>query len=264
MNDQDLVERSARAWRTAIARMTAALPEGLLEEAPHGTLLVFTGAPVPWLNGVMCVAAEPDPDEIATLAAAAAKWPQAQWSIQVRAEPGEEIARIAADHSLADHSEHPFMVKPLGPEPDSDSTDPTDALETVRPIDPEEHETYAAALAAGFEAPLESLAQVASPAVIAAPGVTAYIAEYDGTAVATALGMMVDDCVAVFNISTHPLHRKKGLGQAVTEAVLRDGRAAGATVAFLHATEAGQPLYERMGFRVVERWTHFATAFPAE
>jgi ribosomal protein S18 acetylase RimI-like enzyme len=64
----------------------------------------------------------------------------------------------------------------------------------------------------------------------------------------------------VFNIAVTPQARSRGLGRAMTARVMADGFAAGADTAYLHPSEAARPLYESMGFRVVQTWTTFTAA----
>jgi predicted N-acetyltransferase YhbS len=48
--------------------------------------------------------------------------------------------------------------------------------------------------------------------------------------------------------------RRRGLGWAVTEELIRRLRAAGCETISLEATDAGRPMYERMGFRLVSHY----------
>ena len=72
--------------------------------------------------------------------------------------------------------------------------------------------------------------------------------------------MRTSGVVGVFNIAVVPSARGRGLGRALTETVLRDGIAAGADAAYLHTSAMGRPLYESMGFTLVETWTVFQAA----
>jgi ribosomal protein S18 acetylase RimI-like enzyme len=63
--------------------------------------------------------------------------------------------------------------------------------------------------------------------------------------------------VGVYNLAVVPRARGYGLGRAMTERVMEDGFAAGAETAYLHSSAAGRPLYESMGFRLVQTWTTF-------
>ncbi|MFJ2478393.1 GNAT family N-acetyltransferase [Streptomyces sp. NPDC087659] len=254
MTTVDVVGAAARAWGVAMAGLAAAVPGGVCEQASHGTLLALTGAPAAALNGVLSTGASPDAGEIDALAAKAREQVD-QWGIQLRGMPDVETLRVAAEYGLTARSLHPFMIKSLA----GKESVPI-GVPRIRRVWGDEHATYSAMLAAGFEAPPATFSGIASRPVLDSPGMTAYLAERDGVAVATAFGVLVEDFVGVFNISTPPQHRGRGYGRAVTEAVLRDGREAGARAAFLHSSPAGLSLYESLGFRAREHWTHFMPA----
>ena len=55
----------------------------------------------------------------------------------------------------------------------------------------------------------------------------------------------------ISTISTEPTWRRRGMAAAIMDALLTVARARGVDNVDLHATEAGRPLYERLGF--VER-----------
>ncbi|WP_443081156.1 GNAT family N-acetyltransferase [Terrabacter sp. Soil811] len=66
--------------------------------------------------------------------------------------------------------------------------------------------------------------------------------------------------VGVFGIATPPEHRRRGLGRAVTARILADGVREGASLAFLGASPMGFGIYQRLGFRVAERWASISPA----
>ena len=80
---------------------------------------------------------------------------------------------------------------------------------------------------------------------------TTYLARLDGVAVATSLGCLVDDTVAIFNVATASDARRRGAGGAVTAAAMADAQARGARWAHLESSEMGRSVYERLGFRHV-------------
>ncbi|MET7648027.1 hypothetical protein ABZS83_31245 [Streptomyces sp. NPDC005426] len=91
----------------------------------------------------------------------------------------------------------------------------------VRRATGSDHKALSTALAAGFGVPQHVFTEVASPTVMAAAGMTAYLAENEGTAVATGTAAVFQDCVGLFNISTPPLFRRRGYARAMTERILR-------------------------------------------
>ena len=55
----------------------------------------------------------------------------------------------------------------------------------------------------------------------------------------------------VYNIAVLESARGRGIGHAITAALMNVGVEAGCTNAVLHATELGRPVYERLGFEEV-------------
>ena len=93
---------------------------------------------------------------------------------------------------------------------------------------------------------------------------TTYLARLDGVAVATSLGCLVDDTVAIFNVATASDARRRGAGGAVTAAAMADAQARGARWAHLESSEMGRSVYERLGFRHVCDIAIFAGHFSGD
>lgn len=245
----------ARGWLQTQAVIAESVPGGVLERAPSGALMSLTNALIPALNGVLDIADEPDPSEIAALAASAAVQATTPWSIQLRVSPSEEIRRIAAKHGLVRESTYSLMILHLD---EKTAAAPSSGGVRIRAVGADESEIYAEALAAGFEVDHVVFGNLNSPRVLQAAGVTAYLAEHEDAAVSTGLASIVDDCVGLFNIATPPRYRRRGYGRAMTRTMLHDAYTAGERIAFLSPSPMGLPLYESLGFRAALTFTSFA------
>ncbi|MPY67440.1 GNAT family N-acetyltransferase [Deinococcus sp. SDU3-2] len=84
------------------------------------------------------------------------------------------------------------------------------------------------------------------------------LAEWEGTVVGGA-GLMVFPRIPtladpatqkghILNVSVDPAHRRRGLAEALMEAVLEEVRARGLRQVTLNAAPMGRPLYDRLGF----------------
>jgi GNAT superfamily N-acetyltransferase len=229
--------------------------EGAWALRSSGLVAGATGIPVPNLNGVLVESlaarvedAVPFLDRIRDQGL--------PYYLQVRpgADPG--FRQLATERGMVLEEQIPLMVLADGHE--LAPIGPVDGL-TVRQLDPEEAGLHVQVAAAGFGAPSEVFAPLATPATLRTPGVRCYIGEADGVAVTTGLGVTIGDLVAVFNIATPEEHRGRGYGAAVTAAVVQDGLSHGATGAWLQSSEAGYGIYQRLGFTTVERWVCWVT-----
>jgi GNAT superfamily N-acetyltransferase len=70
-----------------------------------------------------------------------------------------------------------------------------------------------------------------------------------GRAVSSAVTMDVGDDCGVFFVATLPEARGRGLATALMRRALAEARDRGRTTSTLQATKAGQPIYERLGYR---------------
>ena len=75
-----------------------------------------------------------------------------------------------------------------------------------------------------------------------------FVAEEAGVVIGTAMCWIFgDDRASLGHVIVSPEHQGRGIGRKLTETVLEE---LGPRVTFLHATPAGQPLYEKLGFTV--------------
>lgn len=250
----ELVDGAVDAWYGALRAFALLQPGGLFREGKHSTKLLITGARMAFLNGVFSSARQPDPEAIAALLPPQETF-DLPWSIQVRGDqPIQPILELATECGKEQQVSLPFMVRRLDEPPNDEFS--TGSL-NIRRATIEDQSTYQAAMAAGFEGPVELFSPFSAPAVLSAPRMTAWLAEERGIPVGTGFGVQVGDWVGIFNISTHPNYRRRGYGRAMIARVLRDAFRAGARGAFLHGTPTGVLLYESMGFSRAENWTVF-------
>jgi ribosomal protein S18 acetylase RimI-like enzyme len=250
-------EDATRGWFAATRVLTNAVPGAYEQIGRGGVSLLYSGVPVPTVNGILTETKNPDPAEIAALAAQlpGLKIP---YSIQLRGvldtdtEAGAVIGKIAAKYSLTLRYVEPLMIRRRRVK----SQAPEAAARSVRVARAEDHARYAATMAAAFEAPLEIMTMLSAPEILSAPGAVGYVAESGGEIVAVGFGLTTGDAVGIYNIATLREHRGRGYGRAITERAAADGMAAGARFVYLQSSEAGFDLYESMGFRVAERWTY--------
>jgi GNAT superfamily N-acetyltransferase len=87
-----------------------------------------------------------------------------------------------------------------------------------------------------------------------------WIAFLDGAPVAAAALFDGAGVAGIYNVSTVPEARSRGIGRAVTAAALAEGVARGLRTAVLGASELGYPVYRRLGFRDVSRLRSYASA----
>jgi GNAT superfamily N-acetyltransferase len=85
---------------------------------------------------------------------------------------------------------------------------------------------------------------------IASAACRVLVAEIDGDVVGTAVATVNGPVAWVGTIWVRRTHRRRGLGTALTDAVIDAATEAGARTLVLVATDRGRPLYEKMGFEV--------------
>lgn len=116
-------------------------------------------------------------------------------------------------------------------------------------------------IAAGFGMPGAlggALADLMVPIARLGSPARTVVAQLDDIPVAAAQGILVGDAVAIFNVTTLEAARGRGIGAAVTLAILRDAIERGARFGVLESTGMGHPVYARIGFRDVGSFRVFS------
>lgn len=89
-------------------------------------------------------------------------------------------------------------------------------------------------------------------------GTIAYVA---GEPASGAFALPIDDAVYIGWVATAEIHRGRSLAELVIRKCLEDAKqATGLERTVLHATQAGQPVYQRMGYRSIARFPVYAPA----
>jgi len=94
----------------------------------------------------------------------------------------------------------------------------------------------------------------ADDASLLQPQIFAFLARLDGAPVGAAMCLVSNGVAGIYWVGTVPEARGHGIGEACTRAAANAGFDAGARFAALQASEMGEPIYRRMGFREVTRY----------
>ncbi|HVJ53967.1 MAG TPA: GNAT family N-acetyltransferase [Aliidongia sp.] len=109
-----------------------------------------------------------------------------------------------------------------------------------------------AALRAGGRYPLEAMRRVVEPP--AGRGIEIFLGLAEGVPVSTVAAVEVGGTVGIWWMATDAARQRQGFGRSLLVQVVGDYRARGAERFYLGASEAGRPLYERLGFEKVGDW----------
>lgn len=224
---------------------------------------ISTGSPLRFYNGVVRTRlASPDADrEIDSVVSRFRErgWLMVWW-VMPSSRPPDLAARLAA-HGFALRDQDLAMAVELAALPGSVPVPAGVTIERVRTRGA--MDDWLRAFGAGFRIPDEGLAEYSKLPLGVAPAESAfryYLARADGAPVATALWYPDGDVAVIDEVATIPAMRRRGIGTAVTYAALHDARAAGQRTGVLVASDAGAPVYRRLGFgaygpRYLYLWT---------
>jgi GNAT superfamily N-acetyltransferase len=84
-----------------------------------------------------------------------------------------------------------------------------------------------------------------------------YLGRVHEEAVATSEVFLVGSVAGVYGMATHPAFRRRGIGTAMTWAALEEARRLGVGTVILQATEVGEGVYARLGFRTCCRFVEY-------
>lgn len=212
--------------------------------------LMASGIPVAFFNGGFPRAASPDPQRC--IAAAMEFFARAGVPFLLWLREGAYDDLIAAGRAagLRDVGGPPSMaLASIG-----EIAPPPADLELRFASAPDDMRDHRAVLGAGFGMPNDILDRLMVDGLIDDPDTAIVLGRVDGVPVTTALLARSGATAGVYNVATLPDRRGKGYGEAATWAVIGEGARRGCTHSILQSSDAGHPVYERMGFVDVGRY----------
>jgi hypothetical protein len=223
-----------------------------------GAVLFSSGSDFPVeSNGAIRLDPTADPDDVIDVADAWFSDRGKGWSLATSsAIPGDDaLAARAEDRGLLRILDSPAMVcdGPLEPAVAPDGT-------TLRVID---DAAGVAELVAICDAAYQSLGMpagviadmVTAPDRVLVPHVKTVVAADGTTPVACAQLLLGNGVAGVYYVGTVAAARGRGLAELVTRYVTNLGFELGAPVVTLQASSMGEPIYRRMGYREISRYT---------
>jgi hypothetical protein len=144
----------------------------------------------------------------------------------------------------------------LDPIPTAPPAPPPPEL-TVRRLEAADLDAYLFVLSEGFGMSQELVGRVLRRVVMEAPGFTGVLGLVDGDPVAVSALFLAEGLAGIYNVATRPERRGCGYGAGVTWAAALVGREQGASQSILQSSEAGEPVYRRMGFSTSTRYRQF-------
>ena len=137
----------------------------------------------------------------------------------------------------------PYLVRPPGVHPPV-AVPPE--LEIARVRTPETLAEFESASFEGFETSgPHTPGRFHAPASLDDPDMRYFVGRVQGQAMSVSIGVVSEGVVGLFGVATKPAYRRRGYGTAMTWVALRS---APTSPAVLGPSDAGEPLYRKMGF----------------
>lgn len=224
----------------------------------------MTGIPLEVFNGATCARFEPSTAD-ARIEAVLRPFREARidmtWVVGPTSTPPDLASRLEA-HGLVHDATEPVLGLTLE---GFAASPPAPGIELEWVGDRASFDEATRVMFAGFGMPETIFDAFADRFSMTVLGPGAYqrvvLARIDGRPVSTALGVVMDGVLGIYNVATRPDEQRRGGGTAVTRAVIQDGIRNGAVSAILQTSPAGRPVYERLGFHEVGTVTVLAGRF---
>jgi ribosomal protein S18 acetylase RimI-like enzyme len=210
-----------------------------------GLLMVSTGAQLAWINIAFVTNPLAGPEARLRKVIAFYERQRVPFLVRIREGLDPEAERAAGRLGMTYTDSIPGMVwAAIEPAPLPDGLE-------VRRATRETWDAFLDINAAAFGIPPDETRRLLSPRLLDLPHARWYIGFADGRPAATSALVITDGTAGVHFVATAEGFRRRGFGEAMTRHASVEGAAAGCRIAALEASEMGQPIYERMGFRRV-------------
>lgn len=219
--------------------------------------LIATGVPIPLFNPTFWLGPEPDGVDAAFLADAQAFYQRrgVPWALVLAAHQAAPSRAWLRNVSLWEAQVLPLLTHPTLPGanwPQARSEIHTRVADTPETV--ADHRLLLD-LCFGID---RALAQMVLPDVPPA-GLRLYTAYKEGCPVGSAALCEAGEVAGVYNVGTHPEHRRQGVAIALMRRVLDDARARGHETCVLQSSSSGVALYGRLGFRRIGSYTIYTS-----
>ena len=252
MIDAATIARADANYFDAFRAIATASADGEVLER-DGILIIKTGSPLARFNIAFII--RPLADPAAGIAAAVAYFDERALPFVLRLRAGVDPAaeRAAEALGLPYHDTVPGLVlDPIGTIPP-----PPPALDIRTARDAATLDDHISVLVEAFEMPKEVAVRLMTPRALDIAGAEFYVGYVDGAPVASSALIATDAVAGVWSVGCLPSHRRRGLGEAMTWHTVCRGVETGCDIANLQASEMGQRIYERMGFRPIAGYRTF-------
>jgi ribosomal protein S18 acetylase RimI-like enzyme len=246
MSERHDVERAAAFIPEAWARRVASCG-GVVHDL-DGLRVCLTGVPMPQFNPTLVAAIPSDPGGAVAAAERAYDGTELHMGIDLEVSLHAEVRAAAERAGLTMIESRPGMTLPID---DAVLVDAPGGVDIVRVDDPRLLDRIAEVDAIAFGG--EPARGFLPDAMLDDPAQRVYAATVEGAVVGSGECTLVDGVMGVFGIATLPEHRRRGIGAALTSRLIAD-RADEVDLVCLDASELGQRVYERLGFRATSTW----------
>jgi hypothetical protein len=171
------------------------------------------------------------------------------WWLDPGARP-ESLKQLLADRGYEHTRDYPVMSRDLEDLPAPESPPGVELGWAIGAATVRESQIVSGTAFGRPPAAVEAMADaLSSPDVVGNPCVAIATASVAGQMVGSGTLWITGGIAGILNVGTLEQARGRGIGYAITLASLRRAMELGATLAALHASTQGFPIYLRMGFR---------------